>query len=1619
MSRHRIIVKQAALLVVTVAALTLCPSGAMAVKQVSGNIWVDTVWDTVGGRIYEVTGSVAVQSGATLRIDPGVVVKFNLYRALSVYGTLYAVGGNGPDSTIYFTSIRDDNIPPPLGDDTNGDGNATLPANQNWNNIYFYSTAEDTSRLEHCELWFGGYSSNAIIVCEDASPTIENCVVNAGYYGIKCTGPVTPTIRNTDINACTSVPLAITIDADPVFDAVTFGSTSDNGYDAIGLLPTTLSSDATLYVRGTQVGGSPIPNVTYLLLGDITVNAGATLTIDPGIVTKFLSASVDIFVNGGLVADGKSDSLIVFTSFKDDNYGDPNDTNNDGSTTAPASGDWGGLVFGEGSSGTIDYCVVKYGGYGTYNCLVRTYNTGTDVSFTNSEFSDAQYGLEIAGLSDPAVTDNTLAFCTYTPILMSVSADPVFSGNTFVSNGVTALGLISETVGVNSLIRRRDVAGYENITYYLVGNLTMDLGAVLTVDPDVVIKFKHAYTSIIIEGGLRAEGTPDSMVVFTSWRDDTHGNPADTNDDGSATVPNHSDWGHIQFVSTAIDTESVLQHCWIGYGGYDGYGAYEGTVWCSSSSPAIDQCTFYTNRVGVRCDGNSEALVTDNFFFNHYSVPIHVSVLSNPTFTGNTFDQNAYHAVGIISETLSENATLEVSTVGIPQFPEPFPYFLVQGALTIGTDVIMTIDPDVVVKCSSYGIIVHGGLIAEPGPILVKQSPVVFTDIKDDSHGGDSNVDGSATGPTNADWPAIEFYPTADDANCRLENCLFWYGGSSAQGVIHMENASPSITNCSFEFNGIGIWIEGLSNPTITGNLIRQSTREPVAVDVLCNPTFSGNSFDANGMTALGIIGGYLAQDATLPVRNVAGYNNITYILGSNLTVQFGATLTIAPGIVVKMQYSSPFYIGELLAVNGGLLADGEELSPIVFTSLRDDTYGNPLDTNGDGALTSPSPGSWNAIGFYDVSVDTLCLLDHCILRYGDRYGYGAVYVESASPTLSNSTIEHGYYYGLRLAGVSEPIVENCDFVDNGRTPIAMTLLSNPVTTGNEFIGNGYTALGIIGETLAQDVTWITRNVGQIENIPYVLLSNMTVGTGAILTLQPGLVIKFYSGIGLYVKRGLIAEGKADPESLIVFTSTTDDFYGGDTNGDSTDTNGFSSRWGWMDIQSTALSPSVRFRNCVFSYSYNYSSYGAVIVKGSVSPSFDNCIFAHNTVGINYQQASGDPAIGEVDSCDFFDNSSYAIRNTGMAHTVSAEYCWWGDNSGPYDPSDDTGTGGLYNPTGLGDPVTDMVDYMPWAAEGLENYLLGDVSLNGAIHAWDASLVLRWLVADTTLTAQQQVIGDVTCAAGLSALDASYILQYVAGLIPYFPCMAGSIATKDMIAFDDWPGMTPGDFDISLDSFDLEPGTEVTVPIRLTGSGDVYSAQFTVRSNSEAVRILGIAQTPEVDGSAFYSTLGEDGVARIALASTTEIPVAPLATLTLAISEDIPEDARVTVAFDRAWVNEQDLTSRARPARGLVPGRLPAAFALEQNIPNPFNPSTTIQFAIPKTVHGPVPASLKVFDAKGRLIRVLLDEPRPAGVHSVFWDGRNEHGAMVASGVYFYRLTAGAFSGQRKMVLLK
>lgn len=100
---------------------------------------------------------------------------------------------------------------------------------------------------------------------------------------------------------------------------------------------------------------------------------------------------------------------------------------------------------------------------------------------------------------------------------------------------------------------------------------------------------------------------------------------------------------------------------------------------------------------------------------------------------------------------------------------------------------------------------------------------------------------------------------------------------------------------------------------------------------------------------------------------------------------------------------------------------------------------------------------------------------------------------------------------------------------------------------------------------------------------------------------------------------------------------------------------------------------------------------------------------------------------------------------------------------------------------------------------------------------------------------------------------------------------------------------------------------------------------------------------------------------------------------------------------------------------GDTDAELPTEFELSQNYPNPFNPTTTISFSLPAAGN----VSLEVFNVLGQKVRTLVDGDMTAGLHSVEWDGRNEGGVGVSSGVYFYRIATDNNVETKKMMMLK
>ncbi len=94
---------------------------------------------------------------------------------------------------------------------------------------------------------------------------------------------------------------------------------------------------------------------------------------------------------------------------------------------------------------------------------------------------------------------------------------------------------------------------------------------------------------------------------------------------------------------------------------------------------------------------------------------------------------------------------------------------------------------------------------------------------------------------------------------------------------------------------------------------------------------------------------------------------------------------------------------------------------------------------------------------------------------------------------------------------------------------------------------------------------------------------------------------------------------------------------------------------------------------------------------------------------------------------------------------------------------------------------------------------------------------------------------------------------------------------------------------------------------------------------------------------------------------------------------------------------------------------IPTEYALDQNFPNPFNPSTTIRFALPEAAD----IQVRIYNIRGQLVRTLAKSSLKAGIHELTWDATNDHGVQVASGFYFYQLQSRDFNQVKRMLLIK
>lgn len=302
----------------------------------------------------------------------------------------------------------------------------------------------------------------------------------------------------------------------------------------------------------------------------------------------------------------------------------------------------------------------------------------------------------------------------------------------------------------------------------------------------------------------------------------------------------------------------------------------------------------------------------------------------------------------------------------------------------------------------------------------------------------------------------------------------------------------------------------------------------------------------------------------------------------------------------------------------------------------------------------------------------------------------------------------------------------------------------------------------------------------------------------------------------------------------------------------------------------------------------------------------------------------------------------------------------------------------------------------------------GDVSQDGEIHAYDASLILKYLVGTKDLDAHQQLNANVSQDTTISALDASLILQYGVGLIgplPYSGAPAYLRASGDI-------GMIDGVF---------QPSEVVEVPLLLSNGDNILAFEAVLTYEPSHLTFSDMIWS---DALANFSVETNVIGGQLTVAGASALPVGQegvFATLRFSLNDSFDGD-ETTVSIPKLQWNEEAVLENVATATltrvlAVDDGHsgIPAEFALHSAYPNPFNPTTTIRFDLPESVD----ISIVVYDLMGREIERIVDAYVEPGYHQVVWDGRDARGREVPTGIYIARLATTEYTKSIKMVLLK
>ena len=305
----------------------------------------------------------------------------------------------------------------------------------------------------------------------------------------------------------------------------------------------------------------------------------------------------------------------------------------------------------------------------------------------------------------------------------------------------------------------------------------------------------------------------------------------------------------------------------------------------------------------------------------------------------------------------------------------------------------------------------------------------------------------------------------------------------------------------------------------------------------------------------------------------------------------------------------------------------------------------------------------------------------------------------------------------------------------------------------------------------------------------------------------------------------------------------------------------------------------------------------------------------------------------------------------------------------------------------------------------IESLLYGDVSQNGNISGYDASLVLKYLVGTETFNETQLVVAEVTQDGTISALDATAIAQYAIEIIDALP-----VADTQNLA---------GSGTLFINETMFQPGELLEVPVMLTNGDNLLSFEIDLSYESEAITLESVVWSDLISHFTIEENYEAGSIKIAGLGTEPDGEEGVFATISLFIASSFTDES-FDVTINKYRINESDpaedvVVTFTNSALGIDENTIPTVYALHQNYPNPFNPTTQVKYDLPET--GSV--QIMIYDLMGRKVRTLINSEQNAGFKTLQWNATNDRNEPVSAGLYLYTIQAGEFRQTKKMVLLK